>query len=217
MTELNPNRTNAPDDPLSHLHKMSTTAGLGTAEYVAVNGMSVVAIIMGLGSSLSLLDPVLLVIPLVALVLSIIAIYQIKHSNGTQTGIGLAVGGLIFALLFCGLVGGRYVAETVGNHQDELAINDVIGQLSQNLLGKIRPGVPAVRRKVQGSRQAAEFHGHLEAFHRGDEGLSGPDGHAIQRPNGVRHRCGFRPEAGLGMTIMDFGQNQARVMFIFFK
>src|SRR4051794_39838641 len=106
MTDLKPNPTqsNAPgDDPLSHLHKMSTTAGLGTTEYVAVNGMSIVALILGLASSLSLFANELLVIPVVAVILGIWALIQIKDSNGTQTGRFLAFFGMFCALLFTAL------------------------------------------------------------------------------------------------------------------
>jgi len=45
MTELKSKEsTTEGGDPLAHLHKMSTTAGLGTTDYVAVNGMSIVAL-----------------------------------------------------------------------------------------------------------------------------------------------------------------------------
>src|SRR6185436_15279396 len=54
------------DDPLAHLHKMSTTAGLGSQEYVAVNGMAVFALVLGLASGFALFDRLFLVIPLVA-------------------------------------------------------------------------------------------------------------------------------------------------------
>src|SRR4051812_11954856 len=107
MTDLKSNPTQqADDDPLSHLHKMSTTAGLGSGEYVAVNGMAVVAIILGLASSLSLLDTAFLVsVPPLTIVLAILALWQISDSNGTQTGRGLAIGGLLLALLFAAAVG----------------------------------------------------------------------------------------------------------------
>src|SRR4051794_6725127 len=103
MTDLKPEQNTSPnsgangDDPLSHLHKMSTTAGLGSTDYVAVNGVAVATIFMGLASSLALLDVTLLAIPLVTVVLAIIALRQIANSNGTQTGRLLAWGGLVLA------------------------------------------------------------------------------------------------------------------------
>jgi hypothetical protein len=137
MTQLppNPNDTEKPqaDDPLSHLHKMSTTAGLGTTEYVAVNGMAVVTLIMGVASALSLFDPVLLTVPVVTVILAILSIRQIRRSNGTQTGLGLAILGLLLAFAFVGLVGGREMMDTVRNREDENAINALISQLDQNV------------------------------------------------------------------------------------
>jgi hypothetical protein len=132
MTELNPNSgPPAGDDPLAHLHKMSTTAGLGTTDYVAVNGMSIVALILGVASSLSLFANELLVIPIVAVVLAIVAFFQIRDSNGTQTGKGLAAVGLVCALAFVGLVGGRLMFQIIGNRSDEQAIDQLIAQLDQ--------------------------------------------------------------------------------------
>jgi hypothetical protein len=84
-------------DPLLHLHKMSTTAGLGTQEYVAVNVTAVVAMLFGLASLLAIASPVLLVFPIVGVGLSWIALRQVRHSNGTQTGAGLAILGLVLS------------------------------------------------------------------------------------------------------------------------
>src|SRR3954451_9896103 len=77
------------DDPLAHLHKMSTTAGLGSGDYVAVNGTAVFALLVGVASALALMSEVLLILPLVAFVAGFMAWGQIRHSNGTQTGKGL--------------------------------------------------------------------------------------------------------------------------------
>src|SRR5215510_13989681 len=74
------------DDPLAHLHKMSTTAGLGTTEYVAINPLAVTAFFLGLASSLALLDNTLLAVPALALIIAIVALRQIFGSGGTQTG-----------------------------------------------------------------------------------------------------------------------------------
>src|SRR5688572_29594402 len=95
------------DDPLAHLHKMSTTAGLGSGEYVAVNGAAVFALLLGLASMLALLEEVLLVIPLTAVIVGIIAWRQINQSNGTQTGKGLVAIAMLFAVGFGGFVVAR--------------------------------------------------------------------------------------------------------------
>jgi len=113
MTQINPtpNQSSKHDpavdnDQLLHLHKMSTTAGLGTQEYAAVNVTSVVAVLFGLASLLSMANVVLLVIPVVGVILGFIGLRQVQKSNGTQTGKGLAITGLLLsgiitAVIFC--------------------------------------------------------------------------------------------------------------------
>jgi Domain of unknown function (DUF4190) len=111
MTQTNSPLTPAHDpaadtDPLLHLHKMSTTAGVGNEDYVAVNVTSVVAVLFGLASLLAVFNNVLLVFPIVGVILSLIALRQITNSSGTQTGkglaiLGLALSGIITAAIFC--------------------------------------------------------------------------------------------------------------------
>ncbi|MGD0461071.1 MAG: DUF4190 domain-containing protein [Tepidisphaeraceae bacterium] len=103
---LAPRDPAADTDPLLHLHRMSTTAGVGTGDYVAVNVTSVVAVVFGLASLLAMANPVLLVFPIVGVILGLIALGQIVNSNGTQTGkglaiLGLALSGIITATIFC--------------------------------------------------------------------------------------------------------------------
>ena len=121
------------EDPLARLHKMSTTAGLGTTEYVAINPVSVTAIFAGFASGLALLDPILLAIPVLAIVLSIVALHQIKKSGGTQAGRGLAWGGLLLALLFAGLVGGRAGLVALHNRSDVNAIAQFVSDFDADL------------------------------------------------------------------------------------
>jgi hypothetical protein len=99
MTQTNPTLPPQADsamdsDPLLHLHKMSTTAGLGTQEYAAVNVTSVIAVLFGLASLLAIASPVLLIFPIVGVALGVVGLRQVKQSNGTQTGAGLAILGL---------------------------------------------------------------------------------------------------------------------------
>src|SRR5688500_6367590 len=74
------------DEALHKLHRMSRTAGLGTQEYVAINVAAVMTLLLGLVSALAMVTSLLLVIPLAGVVCGVIALYQIKDSNGTQTG-----------------------------------------------------------------------------------------------------------------------------------
>ena len=124
------------DDPLAHLHKMSTTAGLGSGDYVAVNAAAIFCVITGLASALSLLDNLLLVLPLAAVVAAGVALRQINQSNGTQTGKGLVVLGLLCAVLFGGFVVFRDATEGVRTRSDR----QVIGAIVEGLGEKFKAG-----------------------------------------------------------------------------
>jgi hypothetical protein len=123
----------APDDPLSHLHKMSTTAGLGSGDYVAVNGTAVFALLVGLASALALMSEVLLILPLVAVVAACIAWSQIRHSNDTQTGKGLVIVAMVLALGFGGFVFGRWATEGIRTREDRKAIEELVKSLDGKL------------------------------------------------------------------------------------
>jgi hypothetical protein len=120
-------------DPLGKLYHMSTTAGVGSQDYVAVNVVSVVAMLLGLASSLALLGTMLLVIPILAILLSIIALWQIAGSGGTQTGRLLTWGGIALAVLFASMEGTRIVAEQRQDTQDRKDIATLVDQLSQDI------------------------------------------------------------------------------------
>ena len=102
-TEVEPSTPSDPaaPDPFLSLHKMSTTAGLGSADYVAINGTALATIILGIASAVVLFDNnLLLLIPLAAVVCGVLAFVQITQSNGTQTGKLLVVAGVLLALGF---------------------------------------------------------------------------------------------------------------------
>src|SRR4051812_46777174 len=221
MTELNPNSgPPAGDDPLSHLHKMSTTAGLGTTEYVAVNGMSIVALILGVASSLSLFANELLVIPVIAVILAIVAFFQIKDSNGTQTGKGLAALGLVLALGFVGLVGGRLAIQIWGNRSDETAVNNLISQFDQTLrAGKYDDAYKMFTAKFTSRVKQENFTDTWKHIVEGSKDYPGLSG---IRSNGrmefdSNNETGLR--AAVCMSIMEFGPKipPARIPFYFSK
>src|SRR5437762_797964 len=105
MPELEPsqNSTDAPD-PMTRLYKMSTTAGVGSQDYVAINNAAIVSVILGLCTALAFLGIPFLIVGAAGIVFGIIAIAQIRHSNGTQGGIGLAVLGILLSLALAGSV-----------------------------------------------------------------------------------------------------------------
>lgn len=132
-----PGRPNGPGrpegDPLAHLHRMSTTAGISNEEYVAINPWAVAAIIFSVASTLVLLNPILLVVPLTGLVCGLIAWRQIARSNGTQTGRNLAVIGLVLSLVFVALSGGRQAYLYARARSDAGKIDALVHQLSVEL------------------------------------------------------------------------------------
>src|SRR4051812_32720499 len=133
MTETR-NTSPAPDapDPLASLHKMSTTAGLGSGDYVAINPVAIFAIIMGVASALALFEEtVLLLLPAAAIIGAVIALRQISKSNGTQTGRGLAIGAIVLALLFGGYTTVKAATEGIRTKNDRNAIGDLLTKLGQ--------------------------------------------------------------------------------------
>ena len=90
---------------------MSTTAGITTQEYVAINIPSIVALFLGLAGVLAVLWPVLLLVPAAGVVVGLIALAQIRASNGTQTGRGFALLGSSCRLAIGSFVAVRSVIE----------------------------------------------------------------------------------------------------------
>lgn len=109
-------------DPLASLHKMSTTAGITSQEYVAINIPSIIALVLGLASVVAVLNRVLLVVPLAAVVTAVIALRQVRESNGTQTGRGFAILGILLALAIGGFVLARAVTSHFQTQADRQAI-----------------------------------------------------------------------------------------------
>src|SRR4051794_3103875 len=116
----------ADDDPLRSLHKMSRTAGLGNNEYVAVNPIAVASVLFGLASGLVIFDAIFLIVPAVAVILGVAALYQIRHSNGTQTGRGLAILAIGLAVLFTAVLGSRQIMQIVGTQGDKRKIDQLV-------------------------------------------------------------------------------------------
>lgn len=137
MPEANQQHINRPagsePDPLGKLYHMSTTAGVGSHDYVAVNVVSVVTVLLGLASSLALLAPILLGIPILALIFAIIALRQISHSGGTQTGRMLAWVGIALAIMFAAMEGTRIAAEQKQDAADQANINTLLASLTSDV------------------------------------------------------------------------------------
>jgi len=112
---------------------MSTTAGLGSGDYVAVNGTAVFALLVGVASALALMSEILLILPLVGIVAAFVAWKQIRQSNGTQTGKGLVIIAIVLALGFGGFVFGRWATEGYRTAGDRKAIDALIKTLEAKI------------------------------------------------------------------------------------
>src|SRR5215212_4087032 len=126
MPELEPD-PQAPD-AIQKLHKMSTTAGVGSQDYVAINNAAIVSVILGLCTFLAFLGIPFLILGLAGIVSGIIALVQIRHSNGTQGGTPLALMGILLSLFIAGTVGASNILQLMRQRDDEQAINNVIEQ-----------------------------------------------------------------------------------------
>lgn len=120
------------DESLSHLFKMSTTSA-GGQEYVAINATSIASVLVGVASVVAFLANVLLIVPIAGLVCATVAMIQIRRSNGTQTGTGFAVAGLVLSLGIGGFKVGQqlYISHEAG--KDTQVIAGIIERLGADL------------------------------------------------------------------------------------
>jgi hypothetical protein len=140
-----PNLNRSESDPFLHLHKMSTTAGLGSGDYVAINGTAVVCLLLGAASAFVLFDShVFLLFPFFGIVTGILAWNQISKSNGTQTGREVAAIGLLLAVGFGGYAGVMGVYNTVKSHSDEQQVVSQVKKLGELLKSEDYPDAYAL-------------------------------------------------------------------------
>ena len=85
----------------------------GASSYRPMSGWAIVAFVLGLGSSLALLGPILVIVPIAALGVAAWTIYQISHAELRPLGRRWAVAGLVLAALF----GSAGVARFVARHR----------------------------------------------------------------------------------------------------
>lgn len=136
MPDTFPNSSDgdAGQDPLASLHRMSTTAGGSSHEYVAVNLAAVAAVLAGLATTLIFLSLLWLPVPAIAIVLGLVALRQISHSNGTQTGRLLAWGGILLAVGVGGFQLGGQLKERLKERPMRADVRDVCDRLAQSLI-----------------------------------------------------------------------------------
>ncbi len=108
---------------------MSTTAGLGSGDYVAINGNAIASVLLGVASGFLLMGNwVLLLLPLAGIICGGLAFRQIVGSNGTQAGRGLAGLGLLLCLGLGGFYSVRQGVDALRNHGDQ---DDIVHLITQ--------------------------------------------------------------------------------------
>lgn len=127
--------TDGAADPLGGLYRMSKTAGLASSDYKAVNAPAVVSLILGAMSFLASFEPILLILPIVAIVLGIVAIRQIAGSNGTQTGLPLAVLGIVLALAMGAWAATGKLREAARTQADREQLVSIVSRLGEHVSG----------------------------------------------------------------------------------
>lgn len=171
-----PKRNPAPDnveaqtEHLSRLHKMSTTAGIATQEYVAINSMAIAAAVVGLATAVVLTGySVFLVLAVAGVVCGILALQQIRDSAGTQGGRGIAVLGIVLSLLFGGIGIAQLVLESRRERADAVlvaqGIKDIGALLAAGEFKKAYESTdPVFQRTHPYTRWEQVFKGQAEAF-----------------------------------------------------
>lgn len=142
MSELEPQSQSA--DPIMSLHKMSTTAGVATQDYVAINSFAVAAAVLGLATSLVFVGILFLAVGVLALACGGWALWKIHTSNGTQGGKGLAWLGIVLALAFSAAVVSAHVRQQRAESAEANQINDLIKQIGQDIIAGRYAAVYAV-------------------------------------------------------------------------
>jgi hypothetical protein len=110
---------------------MSTTAGVGSQDYVAINNAAIVSVILGLCTALAFLGIPFLIVGAAGIVFGIIALVQIRHSNGTQGGMGLAILGILLSLAIAGSVAMANILDYTRRQEDQRQINALLDQLGK--------------------------------------------------------------------------------------
>jgi hypothetical protein len=124
--------TTGRDPAVSGLFHMSRTAGVGLQDYAAINVLAVTGLLLGVASFLAVIVPdtlAILIVPLAAAVVSVLAFVQVRRSNGTQTGKFLAIGGLALAILFAGIHVYGYAKTASTERQWTAELNQLVAKL----------------------------------------------------------------------------------------
>jgi hypothetical protein len=132
MGELERQTTAA--DPLASLHKMSTTAGIVSADYVAISNLAIGAAVLGLATALSIVWLELALLAVAGVVLGILALRSIRNSDGTLTGRGIALAGIILSVVLAAAGGIAAYVREAALRPDKQAVNKCLTDLGNAII-----------------------------------------------------------------------------------
>ena len=134
VADAEPTAKESDADPFHSMYRMSTTAGVGSGDYLAINAMAVASIFLGVASAAVLFNELgLLFVPALAAICGVLALHGIANSNNTQTGKELAIVGLLLAIGFGGYALVASISASVRNHADERDIAALIHGFGEDL------------------------------------------------------------------------------------
>jgi hypothetical protein len=131
MSELE--KPQNPDDSIAKLHHMSTTAGMGSGDYVEINPLAIASIALALASLLGIVFMPFLLLGLLGLIAGIYSLLKIRRSNGTQGGKLIAALGIFISLAVSGSEGARQAYIYAGTQRDIRAIQTLTRLLGEDL------------------------------------------------------------------------------------
>ena len=143
-----------PRSGIDRLTKMSTTAGLGSGDYAAVNTLAVAALAAAVvGGVATILSGVLVVIPVVALIVAVVALRQIRGSNGTQAGGWAAILAILLSVGAVGYVVGTWAVSEIRTRPDRQQLLALVADFDKAMAGNDHGAAyqlttPAFRRRV---------------------------------------------------------------------
>lgn len=132
MSELE--RQSPADDPIASLHKMSMTAGVAAQDYVAINNLAVITAVLGVGTAMAFIHWFFLLVGVAGIAAGIIALRQIRNSNGTQGGAGLAWIGMAMSLVIAGGVGASALRTELRMRARQAEVTAVVNEFGQKIM-----------------------------------------------------------------------------------
>jgi len=138
VTGQQPPRPTTPDagiDPVTGLHRMSKTAGVGLQDYAEVSPFAIWSMVLGLASWLVFFGPVLYVVPALAFTFGVVAVVRILRSNGTQTGLLPALLGIVLSMGLSGLSGYQWLQTHRTETADRAQLAKLVSKLNAAVVG----------------------------------------------------------------------------------